>query len=128
MFDLSKRTWNQYAWELREYVHQTFPQVHRGCVILPSRDQKRLLAIIFGNEEPGDHSLLSNEVSLIKENLHGMAIQDLGFSRSQKGDSWALISRSEQPICATEAGQLFQVEMLRARAEEAVLKAKQALN
>jgi hypothetical protein len=124
--NISQRTWDQYAAHVIEYLRILYPNVHRACAIVS--DDEGLFAIIFGNEDPaGDHIRLGEEVSAIRDSLQGMAVHDLGFGQSRDGNSWALISRSEQGVCKTEVGKRFQTELLRAQAEEAVLLAKAAV-
>jgi hypothetical protein len=129
MINLSQKTWNDYAVHLTEYLQRIYPFVHRGCVIVPMQDDERMFAVIFGNEEPSaDQASVTHEVSLIREHLQARDIQDLGFGRSHDGNSWVLVSRCEMPVCQTDAGKRFQIELLRGEAEEAVLMAKDEIN
>jgi hypothetical protein len=119
--------WNNFATGCIRSIRNRSDMPARGALLIPSPSDNCLYAVVFANDHAVSVEQGQREASLIAERLRSQSVEDLGFSHSTDGQTWALVVRVWGPPLRTQTGRRFFLELTKIRLEEAVLEAGRAL-
>jgi hypothetical protein len=131
MTSYTQYSWSETANGLAQQVRKGYGFVKRGVVPLrfvddteqPPRfvDDAPLVVGVFGNDNYLWDDKTRREVELVRQRLRDLPeVAEMGFGLSQDGQTWAMLIATDRDRYHTQAGQLFQKEMLKAALEQVV--------
>jgi hypothetical protein len=131
MMSHTQYSWSETANGLARQVRASCAFIKRGVVPLrfvddseqPPRlvDDAPLVVGVFGNDNYRDDPKTRREVELVRQRLRDLPeVVEMGFGLSQDGQTWAMLVATDKDRYHTQAGQVFQKEMLKAALEMVV--------
>jgi hypothetical protein len=127
---MTRYSWNETASGLAHQVRESYFHIERGVVplrfvddsVTPPRfvDDAPLVLGVFGNDNYLGDDRTRYEVAIIRTRLADLGAQEMGFSISADGCSWALLVGVDKERYQTQTGKTLQKELLRASLEHAL--------
>jgi hypothetical protein len=133
---MTQSDWDETAKGLAGFVHNFRVLVERGAIPLRFRDdaasireeaRSPLVVGVFGNDNDQGPSA-GREVELIRDELKGAALEELGFGLNEDGSSWAMVIGAGKDRFQTVAGKVFHRELLQIFLEDLVWRAWRSVN
>jgi hypothetical protein len=109
-----------FATMLAMYVQKNMGTMNRGAMLIRCVNDGSMVAAVFGNDNFAGDTNTRHEVELVRRELVGKAIEELGFGLTPDGNTWTLLVRADNARYHTSAGKAFHMEMFRIFLEDTV--------
>jgi hypothetical protein len=120
---MAMNKWKILAAILATYLQGRLPSLSRAVLMIGNPEDSESPVVVFGKGKGPQDEKAWFVMERLRQRLREAELEELAFSPSRDGSSWAVVVRVEGGPFETGPGRGFQAEMQRARLEEVVHEA-----